>query len=89
MDSVRKAWRRASTKLEQLVAPPAAVVLREALKTGDERRALKIYHARDKRGRTLCEEMHPSMPFSSEGSDGAAADTPLHLSASCGACHHT
>ena len=65
---MRKAWRRASTKFEHLVAPPAAIVLREALKTGDERRALKIYHARDKRGRTLCEEMHPSMPFSSDDS---------------------
>jgi hypothetical protein len=60
-----------------VVGPSPIKSLRSALVAGDEEKALSIYIT-EKGGKTLEEDLHPSMPFPTKKYQ---VDTPLHLAA--------
>ena len=60
------------------IGPSPLKSLRSALVAGDEEKALMIYTTKEKGGKTLEEDLHPSMPFPLKKHQ---ADTPLHLAA--------
>lgn len=63
------------------VGPSPLKSLRSALVAGDEEKALTIYTTKEKGGKTLEDDLHPSMPFPLKKHQ---ADTPLHLAAEAG-----
>jgi hypothetical protein len=60
------------------IGPSPLKSLRSALVAGDEEKALMIYTTKEKGGKTLEEDLHPSMPFPLKKHQ---TDTPLHLAA--------
>ena len=67
-------------KIDQLIGREEYRKLRAAIKARNQEKALKIYRAVDKQGRSLRSELHPSMGFE----DDLDQNTPLHFAAESG-----